>query len=79
MDVRTVERFGCDQPPSFGLGCHRQVLGHGPHTGTQCAGNGDHDLMGMFAFGPQVAIPFAEPALGLPAEGLERGGELCQA
>ena len=35
--------------------------------------------MGMFAFGQQVAIPLAEPNLGLAADGLDRGGELFQA
>jgi hypothetical protein len=33
----------------------------------------------MFACGHQGAIPWAEPDLGLPAAGLARGGELCQA
>jgi len=79
MDVRTVERFGCNQPPSLCLGCHSNVLGNGPHKGTQFSGNGDHDLIGIFAFSHQVAIPFAEPDLGLPADGLDRCGELFQA
>jgi hypothetical protein len=35
--------------------------------------------MSIFAFGPEVAIAFAEPHLGLPADGLERGGALLQA
>ena len=63
MDVRTVERFGCGQQPSLCLGCHSHVLGNGPHQGTQFSGHGDHDLIGIFAFGHQVAIPFAEPDL----------------
>jgi hypothetical protein len=74
-----VERFGGTQQPSLGLGCHRHGLGHGPQKGTQCSGNGDHDLRGILACGPQVALPCAEPDLGLPADGLERCGALCQA
>ena len=35
--------------------------------------------MGMFAFRRALTIPFAAPALGLPADRLERGRELCQA
>src|SRR5262245_28430849 len=34
--------------------------------------------MGMFACGPQLAIPFPAPDLCLPADGLHRCGELCQ-
>ena len=50
------------------------------HTkGTQFSGNSDHDLIGIFAFGHQVTIPCAEPDLGLPADGLDRSGELFQA
>ena len=55
------------------------MLSNGPHKGTQFPGNGDHDLIGIFAFGHQVAIPFTEPDLGFPADRLERGGELFQA
>src|SRR5215813_7927541 len=78
MDVRTVERFGCNQPLSLCLRSHSNVLGNGPHKGTQFPGNSDHDLIGIFAFGHQVAIPFAEPDLGFPADRLERCGELVQ-
>ena len=35
--------------------------------------------MRLLAFGPPLARACAEPDVGLPAEGLERGGELCQA
>ena len=55
------------------------MRGHGPHQGTPCPGHGDPDLMGIFALGHQVSRPVAGPDLGLPADGLERGGELCQA
>ena len=55
------------------------MLGNGPHKGTQFPGDGDHDLMGLFPFGYELALPFAEPDLGLPADGLERGRELVQA
>jgi len=34
--------------------------------------------MGIVAFGHELAIPFAEPDLGLPADGLDHGGELFQ-
>ena len=54
------------------------MLGHGPHKGTQFPGHGNHDVMGIFTFGHQVARPFAEPNLGLPPEGMDRGGELLQ-
>src|SRR5215813_7882134 len=54
------------------------LLGHGPQAGTACPGHGHHDLLGLFACGPQLAIPCTEPDLGLPAEGLKRCGELCQ-
>src|SRR4029453_13682458 len=33
----------------------------------------------MFAFGHELAIAFAEPDLGLPADGLNHCGELLQA
>ena len=79
MDVSPVERFGCHQQPSFCLGWHSHGRGNGPHTGTQCSGNGAHDLMGIFAWGHQGALAVTAPDLGLPAEGLERCGELCQA
>ena len=35
--------------------------------------------MGLLAFGYELALACAEPDLGLPADGLDRGGELCQA
>ena len=35
--------------------------------------------MGILACGHELARPFAEPALGLPAAGLECGRALCQA
>ena len=55
------------------------MRGPGPPQGTPCSGQGAHALLGLVACGPQGALPGAEPALGLPAEGLERCGELCQA
>ena len=45
----------------------------------QCSGNGDDDLLGIVVFGHQLALPFTEPDRGLPAAGLDRCGELCQA
>jgi hypothetical protein len=73
------ERSGCNQQPSLCLRCHSNVLGNRPQKDTQFPGNGNHDLMGLFAFDHQVAIPVAEPNLGLPADGLDRCGERCQA
>ena len=55
------------------------MLGNGPHEGTSFPGHGDDDLMGIFAFGHQLAIPFAEPDLGLPAESLNSFGQLFEA
>src|SRR4029453_2727813 len=78
MDVRTLESFDCNQQPALCLRSHSNLLGNGPHKGTQFPGNGDHDLIGIFAFGHQVAIPFAEPYLGFPADRLDRWGELFQ-
>jgi hypothetical protein len=42
-------------------------------------GNGDDDLFGIVAFGHELALPLTEPDRGLPADGLDRCGELCQA
>src|SRR5215470_18995610 len=58
---------------------HGNLLGNGPHEADQFPRHGDDDLMRIFAFGHQLAIPFAEPYLCLPADGLDRGGELLQA
>ncbi len=79
MHVGILKSFGCHQQPSLCFGSHSNLLGNGPHKGTQFPGNGHHDLVGMFAFGHQVAIPFAEPDLGFPADRLDRCGELFQA
>jgi hypothetical protein len=79
MDGRPVARCGSHQQPSFGRGWHSPGRGNGPQQGTPCAGNGDHALMGMVACGHPVALPCAAPDLGLPADGLDRCGELCQA
>src|SRR5262249_14416019 len=67
------------QQPSLCLRCYSNVLSNSPHKGAQFPGHGDHDLMRIFACGHQVAIAFTEAHLGLPADGLDRGGELCQA
>ena len=61
------------------LSVPRQPACNGPHEGTSFAGNGDHNLIGMFACGDELAIAFAEADLGLPADGLERWRELFQA
>ena len=55
------------------------MLGNGPHEGTSFSGNGDDDLIGIFAFGHELAIPCAEADLGLPTDGLDRCRELFQA
>jgi hypothetical protein len=64
--------------PALCFRCPGTLLGNGPHEGTQCSGKGDDDLLGLLAFGHALAIPFTEPALGLPADGVDRGGELFQ-
>jgi hypothetical protein len=64
---------------SLGLRWPGALLGHGPHEGAPFPGNGDHDLLGIFAFGHELALACAEPDLGLPADGLHRCGELLQA
>src|SRR5438093_585059 len=64
--------------PSLGFRWHGNLFSNGPHEGAQFSGNGDNDLIGIFAFGHQLAIAFAEPYLGLPADGLDRCGELLQ-
>ena len=79
MEGGNLDSLCVNTPPSLGFRWHGNLLGNGPHEGTQFPGNGDHDLMGMFACGHQLAIPCAEPDLGLPADGLDRGGELFQA
>ena len=33
---------------------HSHLLGNCPHEGAQFSGNGDHDLIGIFAFGHQL-------------------------
>jgi hypothetical protein len=58
--------------------CSGHLLGNGPHEGASFSGNGDNDLIGIFAFGHQLTIPFAKPYLGLPADGLDCCGELLQ-
>ena len=78
MHVSILKSFGGNQQLSLCCGSHSNWLGHGPQQGPPCAGDGDDDLMGMFAFRHQVALPCAEPDVGLPTEGLDRGGELLQ-
>ena len=61
------------------LGRQRDLLGNGPHKGTQFPGDGDDDLIGMFPSGAQLPIAFAQPHLGLPTDILDRLGQLLQA
>src|SRR5215475_4858462 len=68
-----------NQQPSLCLWGYSNVFRNSPHKGAQFPGNGDHDLIRIFAFGHQVAIAFTEPHLSLPADSLDRGGELFQA
>src|SRR5215831_14000919 len=63
---------------SLGFWWHGNLLGNGPHEADQFPRNGDDALMSIFAFGHQLAIPCAEPYLCLPADGLDRCGELLQ-
>ena len=58
---------------------HRHLLGNGPHERDQFSGNGDHDLIGMFPAGHQLAITFTKPHLCPPTDILDGFGELFQA
>ena len=48
-------------------GDHGDLLGHGPHKGDQCPGDGHHDLMGVCPACAQRSVACAEPYLCLPA------------
>src|SRR3990172_12381990 len=61
---------GLCAPPSGG---QRHEPGNGPGEGGHLSGNGDHDLVDVFAAGAQLPIAFAEPDLRLPAGRLDLG------
>ena len=56
------------------FGCYGNRVGNGPHEPHQLPSNGHDDLVGVLPTGEQFAIPFTEPALGLPADVLDRFG-----
>jgi hypothetical protein len=56
------------------LGCYGKLLGNSPHDPHHLTSNGHHALVGVFPTGDQCAIPFTEPALGLPADVLDGVG-----
>ena len=53
--------------------------GDGPDEGRHLTGNGDHDLVDVFASGDKPAVALAESHLRLPAQVLDDFGELFQA
>src|SRR5262249_40656797 len=70
---------GCVNTVSWlGFRWYDTLRGQGPHAGTAFPGHGPNARMGLLACGHQLARPFTEPDLGLPADGLQRCGELCQ-
>ena len=55
------------------------LLGHGPHKGDECTGNGHHDLMGVLTASAELSGPFTQPYVRLPTDVLDRFGQLFQA
>ena len=58
MELETFKAYG-NPSPSLGFRWHGNLLGNGPHEADQFPSNGDDDLIGMFAFGHELAIPWA--------------------
>jgi hypothetical protein len=56
----------------WGLRCHRNLFGDGPHKALQFPGNGYNHLVGVFASGQQASKAFAQPHLHLPTDVLDR-------
>jgi hypothetical protein len=54
------------------LGCHRYLLGNGPHEGDQFPCNSHHDLICVFAACAQLPVPFTQSHLRLPTGVLKR-------
>ena len=50
------------------------LFGHSPHAADQFPSHGDHDLVGMFPAGEELARALAESDVGLPADILEDFG-----
>jgi hypothetical protein len=57
---------------------HGYLFGNGPHEADQFPGNSDDDLVHVFPAGEQLAIPLAEPHLGLPTDILDDFGLFCE-
>src|SRR3990170_8847049 len=68
----------CGVRCSVRLGNQRHRAGDRPREGRHLAGDGHHDLVGVLAPGAQLAIPFAQAPLRLPADRLDLGRELLQ-
>src|SRR5262250_3086084 len=63
----------------IGLHCDRKLFGNSPHEARERTGNSYGDDVRMFASGHQVAVAFAQPALGFPANVLDNLGLFCEA
>ena len=57
----------------------RKLLGDGPHESHEFTGNSYGDDVCMFASGYPLAVAFAQPNLGLPADVVKKLGLLFQA
>src|SRR5215471_6770850 len=57
---------------------HRDLFCNGPHKSYAFTRNSDDNLVRMFASGNQVAMAFAQPYLGLPADVLDGLGLLFE-
>ena len=55
----------------IGLYCDWKLFGNGPHESREFTSNSDGDDVRMFASGHQLAVTFAQPDLGFPADVLD--------
>jgi hypothetical protein len=62
-----------------GLGGHGDLLSNGPHDSRQFSGDGDHDVIGVFATRPELPVPCTQSHLRLPTDVLDTFGEFFQA
>jgi hypothetical protein len=69
---------GCWTCNGLGLWDQRDLLGHGPHTRTQCPRDGDDDVVRVFSAGTPLPRAFTESYLGLPTEILDGLRDLLQ-
>src|SRR4029453_139647 len=61
------------------LCCNRKLFGHGPHESHELTGNSYGDDVRMFASCHQLAVAFAQPDLGFPADVLNPLGLFFEA